>query len=540
MENRKCALVTGASSNCGQGIAVSLAAKGYDVAITYSENKAGAEDTIKMCEAYGVRCEAFQAQLNEADAPEKLIKEVCEAFGRLDALICNAGRSCQASILSSTYEELKDIYNLDYRGYMLCAKGAAKYMIQNDIKGNFIFITSSQGEQAYPGGFLYCGIKAAINQSCKSLAMDLSHYGIRVNVVAPGEVRSYSKHPSPKKVRMHTAHGTPEKSFKRLEDLNALPFTQGNVPLKRVGEPKDMGDAVAFLISEEASFITGIVLRVDGGLILPGALQSEAQFIYAAPDYWKQHREKAYGSAERPKREMPLKEQKHAVILTDHTDVESIAGKLKDYEISIVPREDYVAGIDVAHEKFGRVDLLIIDHREPVSGSILNATADSLDKIYREDFCTCILAAGVAVRHMIRDGIAGEIMFLIRNHGKRAAVDTFANDGMDAAMEHAVRCIAMDVGHYGIRVNCIAIEPKIGKTNPENIPLQNNCDKRNLSSLVAFLAGEEAGCMTGDTISADYGASLPTALEADEFIRWYPEKYWEKEFQKAFQDREEA
>lgn len=538
MTNRKCALVTGASSNCGQGIAVSLAAKGYDIAITYSENIDGARDTIQMCQEYGVRCEAFQAQLNEAEVPEKLIKEVCGAFGRLDALICNAGRSCQASILSSTYEELKDIYNLDYRGYMLCARSAAKYMIQNHIKGNIIFITSSQGEQAYPGGFLYCGIKAAINQSCKALAMDLAHYGIRVNVVAPGEVRSYSKHPSPKKLRMHLAHGTPEKSFKKLEELNALPFTQGNVPMQRVGEPKDMGDAVAFLISEEASFITGITLRVDGGLILPGALQSEKQFIYATPEFWQQHREKSYGSRERPQPEKALNDKKHAVILTDKREASRITGKLKDYEISAVKREDYIAGIDVAHEKYGRIDLVVVDCKEPTAGSILNATPDSLDKIYQEDFCTYILAAGVAVRHMVRDGVAGEIIFIIRNHGKRAAVDSFENDGMDAAMEHAVRCIAMDMGHYGIRANCIAVEAKIEETNPVNIPLQNSSDKKDISTLIAFLAGDEAGCTTGDTIYADYAASLPTALEADDFIQWYPDNFWEIEYQKAFKDRE--
>lgn len=537
MGERKCAVVTGASSNIGQGIALSLAKRGYDLAITYSENKAGAEDTVKLCEAYGVRCVPFQAQLNEAAVPEALIAQVYKRFQRLDAVICNAGRSCEASIISTTEAFMKEIYDLDFRGYMLCAKAAAKYMIQDGTRGNIVFISSSQGEQAYAGGFLYCGIKAAVNQACKSVAMDLSRYGIRVNVVAPGEVRSYSQHPSPKKVRMHMQKGTPEKSFTKVETLNALPFTQGNVPMKRVGEPADIGEAVAYVISEEASYITGVTLRVDGGLILPGVLHSRQPFAWVNPNYWKMHYEKAFGeAADWGSWERRVPDQKHAIVITgaEGSDMSRLTEGLKDYHVHIVSRASYLARIDKLHEEYGPISLLVIDCEKMPVFSILNATAEMLDAVYQQDFLTYVLAAGAVARYMIQDHVPGNILCVIRNHGRRAAVDSFAGDGMNGAMEHAVRCMAMDMGHYGIRVNCVALEARIAGTNAANIPLNTGGGKNNISGLIGFLANEASACVTGDTIYADYAASLPTAVETDDYVQWCPTGYWDQAYQKAF------
>lgn len=540
MSNRRCALVTGASSNVGQGIAISLAKRGYDLAISYSENKDGADDTIQRCQEYGVRCVSFQAQLDEASGPEALIARVYDTFQRLDAVICNAGRSCEASILSVTGAFMKDIYNLDFRGYMLCAKAAAKYMIRDGIRGNIVFISSSQGEQAYAGGFLYCGIKAAVNQACKSIAMDLSRYGIRVNVVAPGEVRSYSLHPSPKKMRMHIQRGTPEKSFRKLEELNALPFTQGNVPMKRVGEPGDIGEAVAYLISQEASYITGVTLRVDGGLILPGVLHSEKPFTWVNPGYWKSHYEKAFGEAAEwePKKES-APAQKHAVVITDKAEsaAECLTGSLDGYTISLVRRSDYLMGIRQAYQVHGPISLLIVDCAEPSAFSIINATPERLDAVFQKDFMTYALASGAAARYMIQDHTAGSILLIIRNHGRRAAPDSFSGDAMNAAMEHAAKCMALDMGHYGIRVNCIAVEAKIADTNPANLPIQSDGCKQNISALIAFLAKEAAAYITGDTVYADYAASLPTAWEAEAYIPWCPDGYWDEAYEQAFSTR---
>lgn len=541
MKDKKCALVTGASSNVGQGIALSLAKRGYDLAITYSENKDGAEDTVRMCEEYGVRCEAFQAQLNEASEPEKLIDKVYETFQRLDAVICNAGRSCEASIISTDEKFMKDIYDLDFRGYMLCAKAAAKHMIRDGIRGNIVFISSSQGEQAYAGGFLYCGIKAAINQACKSIAMDLSRYGIRVNVVAPGEVRSYSLHPSPKKVRMHMQKGTPEKSFKKLDELNALPFTQGNVPMKRVGEPMDIGEAVAYLVSDEASYITGVTLRVDGGLILPGVLHTNQPFVWAHSNYWQLHLDRTFGyDREHNPDTADMPARKHAVVITDRegSDTGYLTEGLEDYCVSIVKRSDYMAGVENAYREHGKIHLLIVDCAGPSVFSVINATPEKLDEVFQKDFLTYILASKTAAKYMIQDHVASSLLFVIRNHGRRAAPDSFSGDGMNAAMEHATRCIAMDMGHYGIRVNCIAIEARMRDTNEENIPLKIAGNKENISGLIRFLSNDGAACITGDTIYADCAASLPTALEADDYVPWCPEGYWEEEYQKAFSAQE--
>lgn len=534
MSNRKCALVTGGSSNVGQGIAVSLAKRGYDLAISYSENKEGAADTIKLCERFGVRCLAFQAQLESATGPEMLVDQVYASFQRLDAVICNAGRSCETSVLSTTGSFMQEIYALDFRGYMLCAKAAAKYMIRDGIAGNIVFISSSQGEQAYAGGFLYCGIKAAINQACRSIALDLSHYGIRVNAVAPGEVRSYSRHPSPKKVRMHIQRGTPEKSFRTVEELNKLPFTQGNVPMKRVGEPGDIGEAVAYLISKEASYITGVTLRVDGGLILPGIWHSEKPFTWVNPNFWKRHYEQAFGKAPAcaEKRE-GCPTGKHAVVITD-ADGKGLTKGLEDYTISLVRSRDCLSGIRKACREQGPVSLLIVDCRETSAFSVINAMPQKLDAVFEKTFMTCALASGVAARSMVQSHIPGSILILIRNHGRRAAPDSFSGDAMSAAMEHAARCMALDMGHYGIRVNCIALEARIGETNRANIPGRAVDSGEALGGLLTLLAKPEAACVTGETIYADSAASLPTALEGEEYIPWCPETYWCEACKAAF------
>ena len=367
--------------------------------------------------------------------------------------------------------------------------------------------------------------------------MDLSRYGIRVNVIAPGEVRSESRHPSPKKVRLHIQRGTPEKSFYKLDELNALPFTQGNIPMKRVGEPVDIGEAAAYLISDEASYITGVTLRVDGGLILPGILHTERPFMWAMPGYWESHYEKAFGQAAKSDvLQAGTAANCHAVVLTNraNSDIGQLTKKLNGYRVSTVRRTDYMEGIDSAHRACGPINLLIVDCIPASAFSVINASPGMLDEVYQNDFLLYALAAGAAARHMIRDHIAGSIIFIIRNHGRRAAPDSFAGDAMNGAIEHAARCMALDMGRYGIRVNCIAVEERINDTNPANIPLQAAGRMENISAIVSFLSGEGAGCITGDTIYADCAAALPTALESEEYVPWCPEGYWEKVYAQAF------
>ncbi len=146
--------------------------------------------------------------------------------------------------------------NLDLLNYLVLSSKAARYMKAHEVKGCIINITSSRAERAYPGDCVYGGIKAAVNRASQSMALDLAPYGIRVNCVAPGAI----------------CIRTPEeiKAEGRTELEGFWESLGERIPMGRNGTPKDIGRAVVFLASENAAYITGEVLRVDGGLILPG------------------------------------------------------------------------------------------------------------------------------------------------------------------------------------------------------------------------------------------------------------------------------
>lgn len=256
---QKTALVTGGSHNIGQGIAVVLAEHGYDVAITYHARADGAEETRKAVEALGRKCFVFQADLETPQGPQKAVDDAYSALGRLDLCVCNAGRDTRGSILNATAEDLDALFSSNYRNYVLTAGAAARYMVRDETKGSIVFITSSRSQRAYPDDFLYGGFKAAIMRACESIALDLSYYNIRVNCVAPGAV--WPSRPD-------------------RPDPNTNPFLQKSVPMHRTGTPRDIGEAVAWIGSDAASYVTGVTLRVDGGLILPGMLEG------GEPTYW--------------------------------------------------------------------------------------------------------------------------------------------------------------------------------------------------------------------------------------------------------------
>ncbi len=257
MANKK-AIVTGASRGIGRGIARALAEAGYDIAFSYRTTAEKAELVKQELESkYGVRAFCYQAELHMDGAGEALFEKAVADLGGLDLMVNNAGSCIITGILDMTKEEMDYLINLDFRNYILMAQCAAKYMVAHGTQGCIINITSSRGERAYPGDAIYGGMKAGLNRAIQSLALELGPYGIRINNVAPGFTKNRDG---------DTADMGPwaERYNEYYDTVGAM------IPLCTYGTPEDIGNAVAFLASDEASYITGITVRVDGGLILPG------------------------------------------------------------------------------------------------------------------------------------------------------------------------------------------------------------------------------------------------------------------------------
>ena len=253
----KKAIVTGASRGIGKGIAMCLAAEGYDLAISYASKKEEAEKVAEQIrETYHTRCLIYQAALQEKGAGKALFDRAVADLGGLDLLVNNAGLTIFESLQNIQEETLDLLINLDFKNYILMMREAANYMIASGTKGSIINITSSRGEQSYPEDGLYGGLKAGLNRAICSFALDVSQYGIRINNVAPGAIRI--------RTREELIEGGNVAMADFWDELG------NRIALGRSGLPEDIGHAVAFLASDKASYITGTTLRVDGGLILPG------------------------------------------------------------------------------------------------------------------------------------------------------------------------------------------------------------------------------------------------------------------------------
>lgn len=270
----KKAFVTGGSRGIGKGIVFGLASEGYDVAFTYSSKKEAAEAVVKRVEEeYGQKAYCFQASLDEKDTADKVFKEAVEALGSLDLLVNNAGLTICDPIQNIPDEHLDHLLTLDFRSFVILMRNAARYMIDHKIRGNIINITSSRGERAYPECGVYCGLKAGLNHAIKAFALDVASYGIRINNVAPGATRIRTKD----EMAAQATGGVEDYFWKPEYEDKTKPITSDfwdelgpAIPLMRAGTPEDIANAVVFLSSDRASYITGMTLRVDGGLILPG------------------------------------------------------------------------------------------------------------------------------------------------------------------------------------------------------------------------------------------------------------------------------
>lgn len=245
MEN-KVALVTGASRGIGKAIAVKLAEDGYDVAVNYNSGEAAAMDTVRQIEALGRKAVAIKANVADVKEVSAMFRTAVNTLGKLDLLVNNAGIVDDAFLLMLKEESLSRCIDINIKGYFFCAQAATLKMFKAK-KGCIINVSSVSSIMGLPGQSVYSATKGAVNSMTATLAKELAPYGIRVNAVAPGFIQTEMVENIPEEKR---------EEYKRI------------IPLGRIGDTVEVAEAVSFLASDAASYITGQVLVIDGGLAL--------------------------------------------------------------------------------------------------------------------------------------------------------------------------------------------------------------------------------------------------------------------------------
>ena len=272
----KKAIVTGGESGIGKGIVKALSKEGYEIVSSYYYEKELADEVKKEIEAEGGKITFFKADFSENDTPHEFFNGAVSHLEGLDLLVNNAAASIPESLQDLKDEHTDFILSLSLRAYIILMHEAASYMIKNNIKGNIVNITSTRGERAYPNAGIYEAAKAGIKQSIKCFALDVAPYGIRINNVAPGAIRVRTKKEIAAVKNPTVSDYYWKETFKDVtpEEAENIPDFWDElgkcIPLGRSGLPEDIANAVCFLASDKASYITGVTINVDGGLILAG------------------------------------------------------------------------------------------------------------------------------------------------------------------------------------------------------------------------------------------------------------------------------
>ncbi|HAX52331.1 3-oxoacyl-[acyl-carrier-protein] reductase [Muricomes intestini] len=242
----KVAVVTGASRGIGKAVALKLAKDGAAIAINYNGSREKADEVKTEIEQGGGKAEIFQCDVSNFHACENFLGEVIKKFGRIDILVNNAGITRDGLLMRMSEEDFDAVLNTNLKGTFHCIRFAARQMIKQR-SGRIINLSSVSGVVGNAGQANYSASKAGVIGLTKSAARELSSRGVTVNAVAPGFICTEMTDVLPEKTKEEAAAG---------------------IPLGHFGKPEDIAEAVAFLASEEAGYITGQVLCVDGGMAM--------------------------------------------------------------------------------------------------------------------------------------------------------------------------------------------------------------------------------------------------------------------------------
>ncbi len=244
--DKKIALITGGSRGIGKAIAIALGKKGYHVIVNYRSREEEAVQTLKEITEQGGSGRIYQSDICSYDEAETMIQGILEEYGRIDVLVNNAGITKDQLMLRMSEEDFSRVVDVNLKGTFNCVKHVTRSMFKKRT-GCIINISSVIGLVGNAGQVNYAASKAGIIGMTKSLAREYAPRGIRVNAVAPGFINT-------------------DMTDVLSEDIKK--DILGKIPLHTLGEPEDVANTVCFLVSDEAQYITGQVIAVDGGMTM--------------------------------------------------------------------------------------------------------------------------------------------------------------------------------------------------------------------------------------------------------------------------------
>ena len=244
----KVAIVTGSSQGIGQAIASRLARDGINIAIDYHTHDAGANETLRQVEAAGAKGVVVKADLSVVAEINHLVDETVKAFGRVDILVNNAGVEKRNDFWEVAESEYDAVMNVNLKGVFFATQQVVRHLQSQKRGGKIINISSVHEELPFPHFASYCMSKGGLKMMTRDLAIELAPFNITINSVAPGAIET----PINKAL---------------LNDPPKLKALLENIPLKRLGQPADVAEIVAFLAADNTSYITGTTMFVDGGLL---------------------------------------------------------------------------------------------------------------------------------------------------------------------------------------------------------------------------------------------------------------------------------